>query len=71
VTFTSIGDFLYMGGHWLEVWLSWGIGLAIVAGTMVHPVRARRRFFAEERRRLARERERIAQSGNNDASTTP
>lgn len=70
MTFASFGDFLYMGGHWVEVWISWAIGVVIVGLTVVRPIRARRRFFAEERRRLARDATNES-SGRGHASTTP
>jgi heme exporter protein D len=55
VTFTSLQEFLAMGGHGFEVWTSWALGAVIVVALLLRPLRARRRFFAEEKRRLARE----------------
>ena len=55
VSFSSWHDFLYMGGHYLYVWLSYGIGVTGIAVTLARPIRARRRFFSEAKRRVRRE----------------
>jgi heme exporter protein D len=68
----SLREFVAMGGHGLEVWSSWAIGVLIVVALLVQPARARRRFFAEEKRRLAREARPVtnAEDGDGNASTT-
>jgi len=54
VSFESFADFLHMGGHALYVWVSYGLGLAVILANVVVPVRARRRFFAVEAERVLR-----------------
>ena len=55
MSFTSWHDFLYMGGHYLFVWSSYGIGVLAVVFTLMRPLRARRRYFAEQSQRLRRQ----------------
>jgi heme exporter protein D len=55
VNFSSWHDFLYMGGHYLYVWLSYGIGVCGIIVTLARPLLARRRFFAQQRQRSRRE----------------
>jgi heme exporter protein D len=66
VSFASWHDFLYMGGHYAFVWSAYGIGVVGIALILVRPLRARRRFFAEQAQRLRRE-SRTA-NGDHDAS---
>ena len=55
MSFASWHDFLYMGGHYLFVWSSYAIGVAGIVITLVRPLLARRRFFAEQAQRLSRQ----------------
>jgi len=55
MNFSSWHDFLYMGGHYLYVWLSYGIGVGGIAVTLVRPILARRRFFSQAAQRARRE----------------
>ena len=55
MNFSSWHDFLYMGGHYLYVWLSYGLGVAGIAVTLARPIRARRRFFSQAKQRARRE----------------
>jgi len=55
VSFSTWHEFLYMGGHYLYVWSSYGIGVVGIVITLVRPLLARRRFFAEQAQRLRRE----------------
>ena len=55
MSFTSWHDFLYMGGHYVFVWSSYGIGVLGIIVTLMRPLRARRRFFAEQSQRLRRQ----------------
>lgn len=55
MNFANWHDFLYMGGHYLYVWLSYGIGVTGIAVTLVRPIRARRRFFSQQQQRARRE----------------
>jgi len=55
MSFTSLHDFLYMGGHYPFVWSAYGVGLAGIVITLARPLRARRRFFAEQAQRLRRQ----------------
>jgi heme exporter protein D len=55
MNFANWHDFLYMGGHYLYVWLSYGIGITGIVVTLVRPIRARRRFFSQQQQRARRE----------------
>ena len=55
MSFATWHDFLYMGGHYLYVWSAYGIGVVGIVITLVRPLLARRRFFAEQAQRLRRE----------------
>ena len=55
LSFSSWHDFLYMGGHYLYVWLSYGIGVGGIIVMLARPLLARRRFFAAASQRLRRE----------------
>jgi heme exporter protein D len=68
VNFSSWHDFLYMGGHYLYVWLSYGIGVCGIIVTLARPLLARRRFFAQQRQLVRRE---LSREAEIDASRTP
>ena len=55
MSFASWHDFLYMGGHYLYVWSAYGIGVVGIAITLTRPLRARRRFFAQQTQRVRRQ----------------
>jgi len=55
VSFNSVSEFLAMGGHGLYVWLSYGLGAAIIVANLVLPRLSRNRLLAEQKRRLRRE----------------
>ncbi len=54
MNFSNWHDFLYMGGHYLYVWSAYGVGVTGIAIVLARPLRARRRFFAEQTRRQRR-----------------
>jgi len=54
LSFDSFTDFLAMGGHAAYVWPAYGLGLVVLAGLVLAPARARRRFFAVEGERARR-----------------
>jgi heme exporter protein D len=54
MNFASWHDFFYMGGHYLYVWLSYGIGIAGIALVVVRPLTVRRSFFRAARRQVRR-----------------
>lgn len=62
MSFDSWQDFLYMGGHYPFVWSSYAIGVLGIVITLVRPLRARRRFFAEQ----AQQQRRQSNSQTND-----
>jgi heme exporter protein CcmD len=41
-----------MGGHYPFVWSAYAVGVLGVVVTLLRPLRARRRFFADEGQRL-------------------
>lgn len=55
MSFNSFSEFLAMGGHGLYVWLSYGLGLAVILINLVLPRLQRNRLLAEQKRRLRRE----------------
>lgn len=66
MSFETVNDFLYMGGHYAFVWSAYGVGVVGIALILMRPLRERRRFFAEQTQRLRRE-SHIA-NGDHDAS---
>ncbi len=57
MSFNSFSEFLSMGGHGLYVWLSYGLGAAILVANLVLPKLACNRLWIEQKRRLRREEE--------------
>ncbi|WP_417582749.1 heme exporter protein CcmD [Nitrincola sp.] len=55
MSFSSFSEFLAMGGHGLYVWLSYGLGVAVILMNLVLPWLQRNRLLAEQKRRLRRE----------------
>ncbi|MBA4501032.1 heme exporter protein CcmD [Marinobacterium marinum] len=55
MSFNSFSEFLAMGGHGLYVWLSYGLGVAVLAANLIVPKLGRNRLLAEQKRRLRRE----------------
>ena len=55
MSFSSFSEFLAMGGHGLYVWLSYGLGVAVILINLVVPWLQRNRLLAEQKRRLRRE----------------
>ncbi|WP_197022076.1 MULTISPECIES: heme exporter protein CcmD [Bordetella] len=51
IAFSSIEDFLAMGGHGAYVWASYGIAVASLGWNAVHPLLQRRRFLRLQKRR--------------------
>ena len=68
MSFDSWHDFLYMGGHYPFVWSAYGIGVIGIVITLVRPLRARRRFFAEQSQRLRRQSINAGQSINAESA---
>ena len=48
MAFDSFADFLSMNGHGVYVWSAYGITLLVLAGNLLYPLFARRRFLQEE-----------------------
>lgn len=55
MSFNSFSEFLSMGGHGLYVWLSYGLGLAVILINVILPRLQRNRLLVEQKRRLRRE----------------
>ena len=55
MSFNSFSEFLSMGGHGLYVWLSYGLGAAILVANLVLPKLACNRLWIEQKLRLRRE----------------
>jgi heme exporter protein D len=56
--FDSLSEFLYMGGHGLYVWLSYGVGVVLIGYNLVAP-RIRYRQFQAQLVRLGRREQEI------------
>ncbi|MBV0934552.1 heme exporter protein CcmD [Marinobacterium weihaiense] len=57
MSFNSFSEFIAMGGHGIYVWLSYGLGLVILAANWLVPKVSRDRLLTEQKRRLRREEE--------------
>lgn len=55
IQYSSLTDFLDMGGYALYVWSAYGIFFAFVALSLLQPRLARRRIMKQLRARLERE----------------
>ncbi len=55
MSFSSVSEFLAMGGHGLYVWLCYGVVLAMLIVNMLAPVMQRRQILREQSQRLRRE----------------
>jgi heme exporter protein D len=55
MSFSSLGEFLAMGGHAPFVWTAYGVSLLVLAVNVLLPLLAQRRYLQEEARRLRRE----------------
>jgi heme exporter protein D len=53
--FTSLADFLAMGGHGAYVWSAYGLCMVVLAWNAVLPLLARRRYLDDLARRRRRE----------------
>jgi heme exporter protein D len=53
--FTSLADFLAMGGHGAYVWSAYGLCMAVLAWNAVLPLLARHRYLDDLARRRRRE----------------
>ena len=55
IPYSSLADFLGMGGYALYVWTAYGLFAAFVAACLIQPRLARRRILKQLRARLERE----------------
>jgi heme exporter protein D len=55
VQFETISEFIDMNGHGLYVWLSYGLGIAIIIGNLVLPLFTRKELIKNLARRMRRE----------------
>lgn len=55
MAFSSIGEFLAMGGHGLYVWASYAIALVMVTINLTSPRLLRKKLVKDQARRLRRE----------------
>lgn len=65
MSFSSLEEFLAMGGHGLYVWLSYGAGLIIVVFNVIAARVKQRRAF-----QMVRDRQRRRAAFNSDAFST-
>ena len=50
--FSSIPDFLNMGGHAFYVWSVYGLFFVFIAANLILPMRNRKKILREQKRRL-------------------
>lgn len=62
IQFSSISDFLNMGGYALYVWSSYAIFAVLMGVSLIQPRLARRRIIRQQRARMLREENREEQS---------
>ncbi|SIS47140.1 heme exporter protein CcmD [Neptunomonas antarctica] len=53
--FETISEFIDMNGHGLYVWVSYGLGIAIIIGNIVLPLFTRKELIKNLARRMRRE----------------
>ena len=53
--FENFADFLAMGKHGFYVWLCYGLGLVVVVGNILAPMRQRKKLIEQQQRLLRRE----------------
>lgn len=53
--FSTLSEFIAMGGHGPYVWLSYGLTALIIVFNVVQPMLRRRRLMKEQAQRLRRE----------------
>lgn len=61
MAFSSLNDFLAMGGHAPYVWSAWAMTLALLLGSAWHAHHERRQLIRQLQRRRRRERHHDAQ----------
>ncbi|MFT5781005.1 MAG: heme exporter protein D [Pseudomonas sp.] len=55
MNFSSLAEFIAMGGHALYVWSAYGFSLLVLAINVGGPLLAKRHYLQEQARRLRRE----------------
>ena len=53
--FSSLTEFLHMGGHGLYVWAAYGISLLVLGINVIVPILKRKALIKELKRSIARE----------------
>lgn len=61
MAFSSLNDFLAMGGHGPYVWSAWAMALTLLLGSVWHARHERRQLIRQLQRRSRRERHHAAQ----------
>lgn len=54
MAFSSLNEFIAMGGHGLFVWSAYAIGAAVIAFNVVSPLMLRKKLIIEQKRRERR-----------------
>lgn len=55
MAFSSLSDFIDMGGYSFYVWLAYGVSMISVIGLITHSVITRKKIFHRVEQRLQRE----------------
>ncbi len=56
MSFSSLNEFMAMGGHGAFVWSAYGLAFVVIAFNFVRPLLLQRKFFSVQRTTLLRQR---------------
>lgn len=71
MAFSSLNDFLAMGGHAPYVWSAWAMTLLLLLGSVWHARHERRQLIRQLQRRSRRERHHAARGRAADSRSRP
>lgn len=54
MAFSSVGEFIAMGGHGLYVWTAYALGAVVIAFNAASPGRLKKKLITEQKRRERR-----------------
>ena len=55
MSFSSVSEFVAMGGHGLYVWSAYALTLLVILFNLIRPMQLRQRFIKEQSRYIRRE----------------
>ncbi len=66
IQFSSLGEFLNMGGYAFNVWAVYVLFMALFSVSLYYPLMRKRQIFSEQKRRLSINKETLPQNDNNE-----